>query len=94
MQFDNGSWIPRLKARVTELGKTLYGKGADYTFPLDLLLEQLEGLHQAQTQASNNINVPHNWPAQVMLDVGVPYYTILATYESFRVHNVFIDSTP
>jgi nuclear pore complex protein Nup155 len=94
MQFDNGSWIPRLKARVTELGKTLYGKGADYTFPLDLLLQQLEGLRQAQTQASNNINVPHNWPAQVMLDVGVPYYTILATYESFRVHNVFIDSTP
>lgn len=42
-QFDNGSWVPRLKATVTELGKNLYGKGADYTFPVDFLLETLEG---------------------------------------------------
>jgi hypothetical protein len=42
-QFDDGSWIPRLKATVTGLGKKLYGKGADYTFPTDLLLETFEG---------------------------------------------------
>jgi nuclear pore complex protein Nup155 len=42
-QFENGSWVSRLIARVTELGKSLYGKGADYTFPLDMLLETLEG---------------------------------------------------
>ena len=42
-QFDNGSWIPRLQARVIEVGKNLYGNDSNYTFPLDLLLETLEG---------------------------------------------------
>lgn len=41
--FDNGSWIPRLQARVIEVGKHLYDNDSNYTFPLDLLLETLEG---------------------------------------------------
>eukprot|EP00957_Ditylum_brightwellii_P044789 3397697-Ditylum_brightwellii.AAC.1 len=41
--FENGDWIAKLKNRVISLGKELYGKGADYTFPLDLLVESLEG---------------------------------------------------
>ena len=42
-QFENGEWIPRLRNRVTSLGKELFGKGADYTFPLDLIVRELEG---------------------------------------------------
>ena len=42
-EFENGEWIPRLRNRVTSLGKELFGKGADYTFPLDLLVNELEG---------------------------------------------------
>lgn len=42
-QFENGEWIPRLRNRITELGKEIYGKGADYTFPVDLILNELEG---------------------------------------------------
>jgi len=41
--FEAGEWIPRLRNRVTLLGKELFGKGADYTFPLDLLVNELEG---------------------------------------------------
>lgn len=42
-QFENGEWIPRLRNRVTSLGKELFGKGADYTYPLDLIVRELEG---------------------------------------------------
>jgi len=41
--FEDGGWIPKLKDRVLELGKDLYGQGADYTFPLDLIVRTLEG---------------------------------------------------
>jgi nuclear pore complex protein Nup155 len=43
LTYDTGEWIPRLRNRVTELGKELYGKGADYTFPIDLIVRELEG---------------------------------------------------
>ncbi|KAL7539306.1 hypothetical protein ACHAXR_009165, partial [Thalassiosira sp. AJA248-18] len=42
-KFENGEWIPRLKNRVAALGRELYGKGADYTFPLDAIVRELEG---------------------------------------------------
>ncbi len=42
-KFENGEWIPRLRNRVTSLGQELFGKGADYTFPLDLIVRELEG---------------------------------------------------
>ncbi|KAL3822787.1 hypothetical protein ACHAXA_005952 [Cyclostephanos tholiformis] len=41
--FETGEWISRLKNRVTTLGKELFGKGADYTFPIDLVVRELEG---------------------------------------------------
>lgn len=41
--YDTGDWIPRLRNRITELGKELYGKGANYTFPIDLIVRELEG---------------------------------------------------
>jgi hypothetical protein len=33
-----------LRNRVTSLGKELFGKGADYTFPMDLIVRELEGM--------------------------------------------------
>jgi nuclear pore complex protein Nup155 len=41
--YEDGDWIPKLKNRVISLGKDLYGQGADYTFPLDLIVKTLEG---------------------------------------------------
>jgi nuclear pore complex protein Nup155 len=42
--FETGEWIPCLRNRVTSLGKELFGKGADYTFPIDLIVRELEGM--------------------------------------------------
>lgn len=42
--FETGEWLHRLRNRVTSLGKELFGKGADYTFPMDLIVRELEGM--------------------------------------------------
>jgi nuclear pore complex protein Nup155 len=41
--FEDGDWAKRLEGKLVALGKELYGKGADYVFPLDFLLFHLEG---------------------------------------------------
>jgi len=41
--FEDGKWISRIKEIVVTTGKELYGRGADYTFPLFLLASTLEG---------------------------------------------------
>lgn len=41
--YENGDWIKRLEAKMVSLGQQLYGKGADFVFPLRFLLEHLEG---------------------------------------------------
>lgn len=60
-QFENGEWITRLRNRVTALGKELYGKGADYTFPLDLIVTELEGKDAGQcVHLGCSINFAHS----------------------------------
>jgi nuclear pore complex protein Nup155 len=41
--FENGDWANLLRQRIVELGRELYGTGADYVFPLDFLMLALEG---------------------------------------------------
>ena len=41
--FENGDWIQSVEGKVISLGEKLYGKGADYVFPVHFLLLQLEG---------------------------------------------------
>jgi hypothetical protein len=41
--FEDGGWVKQLERRVVVLGKELYGTGADYVFPLDYILLNLEG---------------------------------------------------
>ncbi|KAL7546804.1 hypothetical protein ACHAWF_010137, partial [Thalassiosira exigua] len=43
LRFEDGGWIPHLCGRVVALGRELIGKGADFTFPLDLIVRELEG---------------------------------------------------
>ncbi len=43
MLFENGEWISSIKHRVISLGKELHGKGADFVFPIEFIVEQLEG---------------------------------------------------
>ena len=109
-QFENGEWIIRLRNRVASLGKELYGKGADYTFPLDLIVTQLEGeimavwrlglfhslarslslclidlrvgLRQTYDQFRGEDHTSFPWPAQTVLEVGVPFYLLLGSYDT------------
>ena len=41
--FEDGKWISNVKETIISIGKELYGKGADYAFPLQLLVSNLEG---------------------------------------------------
>jgi hypothetical protein len=38
-------------------------------------------------QSRNSNETSHTWPAKIMVDVGVPFYSIMAIYEGFRVSN-------
>lgn len=80
-KFENGEWIPSLRNRITALGKELFGNGADYTFPLDLIVRELEGLRQAFNK-TQEVDTAQPWPAQTVLDVGVPYNMLLESYDS------------
>uniref|UniRef100_A0A7R9Z0R8 Nucleoporin Nup133/Nup155-like C-terminal domain-containing protein n=1 Tax=Pseudictyota dubia TaxID=2749911 RepID=A0A7R9Z0R8_9STRA len=90
MLFEDGTWIPRLRDRVTSLGKELYGKGADYTFPIELLIECLEGLRRAHDAAivsssSTDSSTPSEsnpWPLMIFLDVGVHFSSLLGAYDA------------
>lgn len=85
-KFENGEWIPRLRNRIAALGKELFGKGADYTFPLDLIVGDLEGLRQIYNNTREEGYVSQSWPAQTVVDVGVPFYTLLESYESLQIN--------
>ena len=41
--FESGNWIAKVKEIVIATGKELYGKGADYAFPLLRLASYLDG---------------------------------------------------
>ena len=81
-KFEEGGWTANLKNRVASLGSDLYGRGANFAFPLDLVLGTLEGLRRLHVGASDGGDRSRPWPAQSVLDAGVPYYEIMASYES------------
>jgi len=80
--FDNGEWMPRLRSRVSTLGKELYGKGADYTVPLDLIVQALEGLRQAYSETHKENKLSQPWPIETMLNVGVSFDALYQSYDS------------
>jgi len=80
--FDNGEWMTRLRSRVATLGKELYGKGADYTVPLDLIVQALEGLRQAYSEIHKENKLSQPWPIETMLNVGVSFDALYQSYDS------------
>ena len=75
--FEDGDWIPKLSNRVVALGRELYGHGADYTFPLDLIVRTIEGLRRCMPQdRSTRIS----WPLQILIDSGVTYDMLFDVY--------------
>lgn len=41
--FENGDWVRKVEHKLLSLGRLLYGKGFDYVFPLDFILNTCEG---------------------------------------------------
>jgi len=80
--YEDGDWIPKLKNRVISLGKDLYGQGADYTFPLQLIVKTLEGLRRVQSSSTLEVSTQISWPMQILIEVGIPYPVILDAYDS------------
>jgi nuclear pore complex protein Nup155 len=77
--FEDGRWILRLEDKVVNLGKELFGTGADYTFPIDYLLFLLESLRQSNPAAFRTTA----WSLMTLVDAGVPYLVVLSAFERF-----------
>lgn len=75
--FEDGNWVVPVHDMVVRLGHELYGSGADYAFPFDYILEQLELL-----RCMLGSNLAFGWPLTTMAEAGVPYLFILDAYEN------------
>jgi len=80
--FETGAWITSLKTAVITLGSELYGSGADHTFPVTLVLGELESLRRVFATISCSDIFRDPWPLQAFLDIGCPYIVIVQAYDS------------
>jgi len=82
--FESGKWIINVKETVVSTGKQVYGKGADYAFPLLFLASNLEELRHAYESLPSSRPMKTSgsipWTLQCFVDVGVPYPSILESY--------------
>jgi len=80
--FEDGAWIVPLRAKVSGLGRELYGTGADYVFPLPMLTDLLEELRRAFCELSTSAGERFGfWPMLTMVDAGVPSDVLVETYK-------------
>jgi nuclear pore complex protein Nup155 len=75
--FEQGGWIPKLEDKIVSLGRELYGKGADFTFPIEFLMDVMENLRKAEPSL-----LPPGWTLQTLADAGVPYLLLLEIFDT------------
>jgi nuclear pore complex protein Nup155 len=75
--FEKGEWISDLSNKITIMGQELYGTGADYTFPVDFLLEFLELVRKA----CPDLHHP-SWSLTTLANARVPYLTLIESYKA------------
>ncbi|KAL7580131.1 hypothetical protein ACA910_012889 [Epithemia clementina (nom. ined.)] len=75
--FEDGNWVVPVHDLVVRLGRELYGSGADYTFPVRFILEQLEVL-----RCTLGSKLASGWPLTTLAEAGVPYLVILEAFEN------------
>jgi len=86
-RFENGDWVPRLKNRIVELGKDLYGKNEyNYAFPVDLIVGELEGIRQVYDSLDPS-RQSSPWPVQALIEAKVSYFTVLESYDALLMHD-------
>lgn len=73
--FEEGGWKKTLEMKVASLGRDLYGKGADYVFPIDFLFSEFEKLRAAFLSAvpAQEDSMSQAWSLRIFTNVGVRY---------------------
>jgi len=80
---DCNLWLPTFQAQFVQLGKELWGKGADYTFPIGFLIQKLSKLQFASRQASSIVSTDLPWALIFLLEVNVPHIKILEAFSDW-----------
>ena len=80
-KFEEGRWILPLKTKIVTLGNELYGSGADHTFPLLLLVGELESLRRVYNSCKNADKSSTSWSLLAFLEVGCPYPSLIQVYD-------------
>ena len=75
--FESGAWIVPLQEKIIKLARELYGTGADYTFPIDYILERLQYLRGLM----HHSYLSPGWSLITLSEAGIPYLVILEEYE-------------
>ena len=75
--FENRTWVTPVHDMVVSLGRELCTNGADLTFPVVYILEQLEVLRSALGSG-----LTFGWPLTTLAEAGIPYLLILEAYET------------
>ena len=74
--FETGGWVDRVEHRVVNLGRDLYGSGADYVFPVDFLLTVLTHLRSLGSSF-----VKPEWPLTTLEKAGVPVAVLIDLFD-------------
>jgi len=81
--FEDGNWIVPIRERIIKLGKEIYGTGADYTFPVNYIMELLETLRNAVPASMSP-----GWSLITLVDAGVPFMTLLGAFDNLQPHGI------
>ena len=74
--FEDVEWKAELESSIQIIGKELYGSGADYTFPVEFLMDMLELLRKPCPE-----KFEPSWSLRVLAEAGVPYLSLIEIFK-------------
>ena len=84
--FEDGDWIMRVKNKLISVARGLWGRGSDYTVPLDMLAFELEGLRRCWGECSEpgagrgEGGDKGNWVIAAFIEIGIEWSTLVDCY--------------
>lgn len=77
-QFEDGDWIVRVKSKVINVARGLWGRGADYIVPVELLIFELEGLRRCWDLVGGGEK--GNWVISAFAEAGIEWSQLADYY--------------
>ncbi|CAK4107486.1 unnamed protein product [Aphanomyces euteiches] len=77
--FEDGAWVTPLKTYVLQMGTSLLHAGADFVFPLEMLVSTLETVDYYYLQVASRLE-EHSWVAKIFLDLQFPPALLVGIY--------------